>query len=225
MTTYFDLSQPVRTGMLIFPGDPAVEITPAEGAMAPWQVSTLKLGTHTGTHIDAASHYIPGGNTIEQYPLSRFILPGIVVHLADLAEDQAITGKMIAGKLKNLPEGGAILIQTDWDQYWESAKYFRHPHLSAEAVEALMEAHASLVGIDALNVDSTVQSTEHVHRLLLGHDILIVENLAHLKALQERVTYMVSFLPIHLVGLDGSPVRAAAWQVPSNHSSRGDARK
>ena len=75
----------------------------------------------------------------------------------------------------------------------------------------LIESKASLVGIDALNVDSTVQSTDHVHRLLLEREILIVENLTHLSALQPEKVYQFSFLPLRLAGMDGSPVRAVAW--------------
>jgi kynurenine formamidase len=71
----------------------------------------------------------------------------------------------------------------------------------------------SLVGIDALNVDSTHQGTTHVHELFLGGDILIVENLRRLDQLQPGRVYQFAFLPLLLPGLDGSPVRAVAWTV------------
>jgi kynurenine formamidase len=211
MSIFFDLSQPVKTGMTIYPGDPQPAIQPALGAAAPWQVSELHLGTHTGTHIDSASHFISNGKTIDQYPLERFILPGIVIPVPGLSDDQPIVEEFISDHLKDLPEGGAVLILTAWDQYWNTDRYLRHPYLSLETSMRLARAHASLVGIDALNVDSTVQSTDHVHRTLLGRDILIVENLAHLSDLQGGRLYQFSFLPIHLPGLDGSPIRAVAW--------------
>ena len=75
----------------------------------------------------------------------------------------------------------------------------------------LIKARASLVGIDALNVDSTVQSTTHAHHSLLGNDILIVENLTHLDKLEPGRIYQFSFLPMNFSGLDGSPIRAVAW--------------
>jgi arylformamidase len=212
MTIFFDLSQPVETGMTIYPGDPQPHIQPAAGTTAPWQVSELHLGSHTGTHIDAASHYFPTGRTIEKYPLERFILPGVVLSMPDLVEDQPISTDFIAKGLIDFPEGGAVLIQTKWDQFWSTARYLRHPYLSEEAARSLVEARASLVGIDALNVDSTYQSTVHVHNTLLGKDILIVENLTRLSALQPGRRYHFSFLPINLPGLDGSPVRAVAWE-------------
>jgi arylformamidase len=211
VSIFIDLSQPVEMGMTIFPGDPLPAIRPAAGLAAPWQVSELHLGSHTGTHIDSASHYIPGGKTIEQYSLERFVLPGVVILVPGLSDDQPISEELIAGGLKDLPEGGAALIQTNWDNYWKNDRYLRHPYLSAEATMCLVHARASLVGIDALNVDSTVQSTMHVHSTLLEKDILIVENLTGLSGLQAGRLFQFSFLPIKLPGMDGSPIRAVAW--------------
>ena len=70
----------------------------------------------------------------------------------------------------------------------------------------------SLVGIDALNVDSTVQAKDHAHATLLGNDVFIVENLRGLHQLLPDVVYHCSFLPLALSGLDGSPVQAIAWR-------------
>jgi arylformamidase len=211
VTTYFDLSQPLQPGMTIFPGDPIPSFRPADGVELPWRVADLRLGSHTGTHIDSVSHYFPGGKNVDQFPISRFILSGIVLLLSGLSDDQAISEEQISAGLKKLPEGGAVLIQTNWDQYWKTDRYLRHPYFSPRAAMQMIESKASLVGIDALNVDSTVQSTDHVHRLLLEREILIVENLTHLSALQPGRVYQFSFLPLRLAGMDGSPIRAVAW--------------
>jgi arylformamidase len=69
------------------------------------------------------------------------------------------------------------------------------------------------LGIDALNVDSTVQGTSHVHEILLTEDILIVENLARLSQLETMKPYQFSFLPLLISGSDGSPIRAVAWET------------
>lgn len=76
----------------------------------------------------------------------------------------------------------------------------------------IIRSKASLVGIDALNVDSTIQATNHAHHYLLEQEeILIVENLTNLSKLQPGKVYQFSFLPLHLAGMDGSPIRAVAW--------------
>jgi kynurenine formamidase len=75
-----DLTQPVRTGMPVFPNDPEV-VFEAAPALPPWRVTRLSLGTHSGTHIDAASHFLPKGATIDEYPLERFVMTAHVVRV------------------------------------------------------------------------------------------------------------------------------------------------
>lgn len=213
MKTIFDLSQPVENQMTYFPGDPKPSIQPAADVAAPWQVSQLHLGSHTGTHIDAASHYYAERSSIDRYPLERFLLPGGVAEAIGLSPDQAISAEAIRPALAQLPRGGTLLIRTGWDQFWKTEEYYRHPYISAEAAKDIVKAGVSLVGIDALNVDSTEQGSSLIHEILLGNDVLIVENLAHLDQLETGRIYRFSFLPILLPGLDGSPIRAVAWEV------------
>jgi arylformamidase len=213
MMKFYDLSQPIEQGMTFYPGDPKPCIHPVQEITSPWRVTHLDIGSHTGTHIDAPVHYITGGKSIDQYHLKRFVLPGMVLPVANLAEDQPVFPEHMIGDWRDFPEGGAILIQTEWDQYWKTEKYLNHPYLSLEAAQLLIRSKVNLVGIDALNVDSTVQSSAQVHRLLLENDILIVENLANLAKLQPAKLYQFSFLPLLLPGIDGSPVRAIAWEI------------
>ena len=117
---------------------------------------------------------------------------------------------VFAGYLAMLPTCGAVLVQTGWDSYWGDERYMCHPYLSPEAAELLVGNGIGVVGVDALNVDSTVQGTEHAHATLLGNDVLIVENLTRLDRLTPGRLYDFSFLPLALAGLDGSPIRAVA---------------
>jgi arylformamidase len=213
MINYFDLSQTIENSMTYYPGDPKPEIFPVKGQPEPWRVSELHIGSHTGTHIDAASHYIEQGWTIDQYPLERFLVPGIVVPLDGLLADEAIESSRIDAYLERLPEGGAIVIRTGWDRYWKQELYLRHPYLAPTSAKSLAKAGIGLLGIDALNVDSTFQETKHAHEILLGKNILIVENLKGLNQLQVGEIYQFSFLPLALHELDGSPVRAVAWKA------------
>ena len=211
MTQFFDLSHKVEKGMSYFPGDPEPVIQPAKGATPPWRVTELLIGSHTGTHIDASAHYFIEGRTIDQYALDRFVTPGITIALDDLDPDQPITDNLLGSSEIKITKGGAILLRTGWDKYWGQKLYERHPYLTTSAAERLVQAGAGLVGIDALNVDSTVQGTDYVHQILLGSDILIVENLRGLGQLHPVTPYWCSFLPLLLTGLDGSPIRAVAW--------------
>ncbi len=203
-----DLSRTVRAGMPVFPGDPGVSLRPA-AAQPPWQVTQLELGTHTGTHIDAAAHYVPGGTTIDEYPLERFVLTGRVAPV-DAGEASPVEWPALAEALPDDLAGGAVLLRTGWDRHWGEALAPRHPYLSAAAAEGLVERGAGLVGTDALNVDATELGTTHAHAILLGADVLIVENLRGLDSLEPGRPYPCSFVPLRLDRADGSPIRAYA---------------
>jgi kynurenine formamidase len=203
-----DLSHPLRTGMPVFPQDPEVVMEPA-GALQPWRVTRLGLGTHSGTHIDAASHYVPDGTTIDRYPLERFVLPSYVAPV-QAAANVAIGWRDLQAVLPVDVSGRAVLVQTGWDRKWGEESALAHPYLDQDAVDGLVAAGVTLVGTDALNVDATALGTTHAHHRLLGADVLIVENLTGLGALQPGRPYLCAFVPLRLESADGSPIRAYA---------------
>jgi arylformamidase len=204
-----DLSHTIEEGMPVFPGDPEPELRDG-GAAEPWHVMRLALGTHSGTHIDAASHYVGSGRTIDAYPLERFLVHAWVVRLHVKAEEEirweALEQQLPADGL----EGVGVLLHTGWDRHWGEPDAERHPYLSEEAARRLVELGVGLVGTDALNVDATAAGTEHVHSVLLGSDVLIVENLTSLERLQPGRRYECAFVPLRIAGADGSPIRAYA---------------
>uniref|UniRef100_A0A7C1XJC4 Cyclase family protein n=1 Tax=Thermomicrobium roseum TaxID=500 RepID=A0A7C1XJC4_THERO len=207
----YDLSQPIESAMPVFPGDPEVRLEPSS-ALAPWRVTRLTLGSHSGTHVDAPAHYFSDGRSITDYPVERFFVPAVVIPFPELGEDEPIPAAPLLRMQERLRPGSAVLLATGWDRYWGTERYFRHPFLSEEAVDALVAAGVGLVGIDALNVDSTVRGTEHAHARLLGADVLIVENLRGLAELPPSQNYLFVCLPLAVRGADGAPVRAVACE-------------
>ena len=203
-----DLSRRLETGMPVFPGDPPVDLAPA-AAQPPWQVTRLHLGTHSGTHIDAASHYVRGGRTIDAYPLERFVLDAYVVHL-DAAAEAAIPWEDIAAQLPVDVAGCAVLVHTGWERFWGTADAALHPSLAEDAAGGLAARGVTLVGTDALNIDATAAATVFAHAALLGADVLVVENLVGLGALAAGRPYCCAFVPLNVAGGDGSPIRAYA---------------
>lgn len=161
MSRLLDLSRRLETGTPVFPGDPPVELAPA-GAEPPWRVMRLHLGTHSGTHIDAASHYVPEGRTIDEYPLERFVLDAYVVHL-DVGAEAAISWEDIVAQLPGDLTGAGVLLHTGWDPHWGDGEATRHPYLSEDAADRLAASGVTLVGTDALNVDGTARPTTYAH--------------------------------------------------------------
>jgi kynurenine formamidase len=207
-----DLTHPIRTGLPGYPGDPPVRIDPWPDA-APWQVSAIRLGSHSGTHIDAPRHVDPAGPTIDQIPADRFVGRATVIPVLTPAENDPLGDGILSGVAHRLEPGSFALIGTGWDQYWGQETYLRHPYLSAALATALVDLGVGLVGVDVLSVDSTVDGGDAAHRILLSGGVLIVENLRHLATLDPARPYELLCLPLLLAGGDGAPVRAVARET------------
>jgi len=206
----FDLTQVLAPDIPRFPGDPKVQIAPLPG-YAPWQVSAIVCGTHSGTHMDAPRHRFADGKGIGAYGPDRLIGEGLVVEAGGRGENEPIPASVLDVVSKIVWPGWFALIRTRWSQYWQDDRYFHHPYLSPELADRLVELGAGIVSIDALSVDSTVDGGSAAHERLLSADVLIAENLRGLDGLTPGTPFAMACLPLSLGNSDGSPARIVAW--------------
>jgi arylformamidase len=206
----YDLTQPLMPEIPRFPGDPEVRIAPLPG-FEPWQVSALSLGTHSGTHMDAPRHRFPGGAGIGHYGPDRLIGRGFVVEARGVGSNEPIGVAILDGLRGRASPGWFAIVRTGWDTYWGNPRYFEHPYLSPALAQELVDLKVGIVAIDTLSVDSTVDAGSEAHRILLGADILIAENLCNLSVLVSSQPYTFAFMPLRIDEADGSPARVVAW--------------
>jgi arylformamidase len=220
-----DLSHTIHDEIQIYPGDPLPSIRRGLTHEKDYcHVDLLKLGSHTGTHIDAPYHFLKAGLRIDEIPVQRFIGNGILIDVSGKSERELITSTALELYASEIKKGDFVILRTGWDRYFGTPRYYLHPYLSAEGARLLVKMGVSLVGVDALNVDPTYyrrmdsdpsakdlpDEEEYgypVHDILLGNDILIVENLCNLDKINRR-NGIYSFLPLKLKDSDGSPIRA-----------------
>lgn len=206
----WDLSQPLDEHTPYFPGDPAFRRVPIPG-QEPWRISQIAMSSHNGTHMDAPLHRIEGGASIDHLPLSRLVGTALVVNATGFTENAPIPASILDAIHVPTRPGWIALVRTGWDHYWQDDRYFRHPYLSPDLAQRLVDSGCGLVAVDALSVDSTVDSGDAAHAILLGNDVLIAENLRGLDDLEQDRRYRVACLPLPMTGSDGSPVRFIAW--------------
>jgi arylformamidase len=196
----YDISVPIRTGMHVYDGNPGVALTRhesiAEGALA--NVTRLELGTHTGTHVDGALHFIDGAPGTEALPLEALIGAVLVV------DATAVETDLDEDALRSLPLADAerVLLRTRNSGLWELPE-FTHDfiRLTGSGARYLISRGVRLIGIDYLSIGDV-----DAHRELLGAGIVAVEGL-DLRAI-EPGAYNLICLPIRLEGSDGAPCRA-----------------
>jgi arylformamidase len=207
----YDLTQPLTPDIPRFPGDPEVRIEPIRD-FAPWQISALAMGTHSGTHMDAPLHRIPGGAGIGAYGPERLVGSGLVIDATGYGENTTLPASVLDSIRDLTWPGWFAVFRTGWDRFWGDERYFRHPFLSPELARELVAARAGIVAIDTLSIDSTVEAGAATHEILLGADVLIAENLCRLGDLTPNRGYTFAFLPLALGAADGSPARVVAWK-------------
>ncbi|KAJ7503164.1 putative cyclase [Mycena galericulata] len=209
-----DLSQSLKPGMQIYPGDPVFACHPiASIEKDGYAVTALSLGSHTGTHVDAPAHFFADGKPISQIPLSTFIGRALVVDLTHKSAREPITwDDDLAPHAHQMATGVILFLHTGWSQYWGTDKYLDHPFLERAAAEHIIATGIQVVGVDALSPDETrLDGTGSfgAHEVILGAGAVIAENLTNLHAIV-GLDYTVHLVPLNIDGSDGSPIRAYA---------------
>jgi len=212
-----DLTHPVAPGMPSFPGTPSPafreSFTIAEHGFREREITMI---SHTGTHADAPAHILPDGVTFDAYGIDRFAGQAVVIDApgagspAPTAGPSMVQVSDLRDQAARLADAEFVLLRTGWSAYWGRQEYFRgFPCLTAEAARWLVDRGVRGFGVDTCSVDPPDSKDLPVHHVLLGAEVLIVENLASLDVLPER-SFPFLALPLRLSDADGGPVRAVA---------------
>lgn len=217
-----DLSVPIGPTTQVYPGDPQPRLEPhATIGREGYNLLRVQIGSQTGTHVDAPYHFEPEGARVSALDLRLFVGPGFVLDLRGLAPRQRISWPEIEPLLvpaaERLGPGAIALLCTGWAVHFGTPAYLDHPYLDAEACRLMLDLGVRTIGIDAINVDETPDSTHPgegypVHHLIARAGGVIAENLHGL----EHIDFpdpLISLLPLPLEDADGAPVRAVAMQL------------
>jgi arylformamidase len=201
----YDISVPIRSGGLVYPGNPEIEITlqqaVARGAGA--NVSSIRFGSHTGTHADAARHFFDDGQTVDKIPLERLIGPALLLSFAD--DVRAVTAADL--RKQDLKGRTRILLRTR-NSALLSKKEFApdYTYLAPDGAQYLVDNGVELVGIDYLSIEQFHSGHHKTHRILLERSVVILEGLD--LSVPAPGEYELICLPLRIEGCDGAPARA-----------------
>jgi arylformamidase len=201
----YDISVPIRTGGLVYPGNPEIEImlqqAVAKGAGA--NVSTIRFGSHTGTHADAARHFFDDGQSVDRIPLERLIGPALLVSFPD---DVRAIGAADLGK-HDLKGRTRILLRTRNSALLSQKEFVRdYTYLAPDGAQYLVDNDVELVGIDYLSIEQFHSGHHLTHRILLERSVVILEGLD--LSVPAPGEYELICLPLRIEGCDGAPARA-----------------
>jgi arylformamidase len=193
---WIDITRPIDSNLLAYPGDPPVtlELLSAEGA----RVSRISLTTHSGTHVDAPSHVVPEGSTVDDIRWDSLSLKAQVLRISS---PNVVSVKEVAPRLS--VDAGAVLFRTR-NELW-SRNVFAPDHVCVEPrlAKLLVQRGVKLVGIDYLSVDPP--GSLEAHGELLRGGALVLEDV-DLRGVREGL-YRLLWLPLKITGGDGAPCR------------------
>jgi arylformamidase len=206
----YDLTHLIRENIQVWPGTPGPQISTLFTVENNGFMETqLSLVSHTGTHMDAPAHMIKNGLTLDRLPISHFIGLAVKIDLTHCC--RLIQAEDIESLLHLDFPFNWVLLHTGWSRYWGHQAYFGHyPVLTEKAAYLLSKLPLKGIGIDAPSFDAFDSKDYPNHHLLLGKNILFVENLRGLEPLPTGHMFSFSALPLHYVNADGAPVRAMA---------------
>jgi arylformamidase len=199
---------------------PAVEPVPRHPRVQAEPLTTLErdganntlvtFSIHTGTHIDAPLHFIPGGKTMDEIPLDRLCGRAWLCDLRQVIPRQdGVRHQITVEDLKRggLPPGGLkdviLTLFSGWaEEHWDKPDFYTaNPYLHESASRWLAEE-----GIKALALDFGVDGARPWpnHPTFLSQEICLIENLVNLEAILPDRDFTMYALPVKMRENGGS---------------------
>lgn len=203
-----DLSHTLTPSIPVYPGDIApvfedVSMFETHG----YRERRLHFSSHAGTHMDAPAHLLEGGRSLDQMELDCFAGKGLVLDVRGLSVIDRVTLETHEALIETCD---FVLFYAGFSEFWGSHRYFeRFPCLNREAASYLAQFKLKGVGVDTFSVDPLDSVDCENHKILLGKERVIIENLAGLEQLLGKSFQLLCF-PLKLETADGSPIRAVA---------------
>ena len=201
-----DLSHPLNKFTTVYPGTPPPSFKQITSISKDgYAERSIKMTTHTGTHIDAPSHILKDGKSLDQFGLDQFIGPAMVI---DCRGKEEIDIRFLQAHQKLIEAVEFVLFYTGWQDLWQTDGYFEgFPTLTNTATQWLIRFNLKAIGLDTISVDKMNDVSLVNHNILLNEDILIIENMCHLDKLISK-SFELHCVPLRIEDADASPVRA-----------------
>ena len=174
-------------------------------------ISRLNMNLHTGTHIDAPSHFVADGATIDEIPLERCHGRAVVYRSPEKPQGGVIGLEELKASGITFNEDDILIVDSGIRELRGDDRYYEDfPVPSAALLKWLLTKGIKCYGTDCPSIDPLGSESHENHKLLLRQEIPIVENLTNLDGLNEFEELTFSAFPLKLKALEASPCRAVA---------------
>ncbi len=215
-----DLTHILEPEIPCFPGfpSPKIEFFNTHEKGDTFNVEIVTFCPHTGTHLDSPWHLIKGAKKLDDLAGDCILGNAVVVDVSKKEGNVPITAEDIkeweAKTNVTIQEGDAVLLYSGHDKTWnlgkEGEKFWNKgwPYLNKDGAEYLASKKIRLLGMEPMSIDQYGTTDYPAHHVILGNDIIIIENLKNLAQLPSRCQIIAT--PLRIKGGSGSPVRVLA---------------
>lgn len=198
-----DLSQVIEDSMPVYPGDNRTNLFQTNYLkINSYNNHRLEINMHSGTHIDGPMHLTQSKEYISELSLDSFIGLGYVL---DVRNQPIIQTKPEYEEL--IINNSIVLLYTGWDSFYGTEKYYEdHPIIDIDFCKLLVRKNIKMLGMDIPSPDRYPFDS---HKLLLGNNIYIIENLTNLDKLLDITSFEVIAFPLN-IRADSSMARVIA---------------
>ncbi|HJQ74061.1 MAG TPA: cyclase family protein [Gaiellaceae bacterium] len=205
-----DLSHEYSDDMPLYPGLPSPSFHDfAEVRRDGYAMSEYHLLNHIGTHVDAPSHQVADGATLDEIPLESLVTDAVTVDLSGRAHG-AIGWDELEPLLGDLRAGDWLFLHSDNGRNWGTDEYWTGwSYPDAAASRALVERGIVGIGFDGPSADPVDTETFDLHKVWLSGGRMILENLTNLGLLPARAQVVVA--PLKVRAANGAPARVLAF--------------
>jgi arylformamidase len=212
---WFDLTRPVVSGQIGYPGDPPPQLHELTSIAAEgYRLTTLTTVLHAGTHLDAPAHFISGGATVDTLGLHQLLGWAVVISVppGPIAVEPLIDAlAQISGVVPHTPIGGNARMLFIKSGSTPPA-HLQLAWMTESGLDYLMTQGITVLGTDQLDLEAPPQgstpATYPCHRRLLGAGVLLLEDL-DLAPLPSGI-YECLVMPLRLAGAEAAPARVLA---------------
>lgn len=185
----------------------------------------LTFDEHTGTHMDAPSHFVANAGSVDRVPVDQLIAPLVVVSIAGRAgrnADATVSVDDLRGWEKRngrIPAGAFVAMHSGWDARVDTPARFLNrdrrgtmhaPGFSEAAARFLVQERDIVgAGVDTLSLDPAEAQKFVAHLAFLGAGKYGIELMANLGKVPPAGATMIAGAPKHEGG-SGGPLRVLA---------------
>lgn len=199
----YDITPAITSNLSVWPGDTpfSTKVLCHINLGASVTLSTINTTVHLGAHADAPMHYHNNGKSIGERDLNYYIGDCQVIHL-EIQRGETIKPNHL--KNKTIAAERVLFFTNTFTNINEWQEDFAA--LSPELVEELHSKGVILIGIDTPSVDLMNSKDLPAHKAILARDMAVLEGLSLMEV--PEGAYELIALPLKLMGVDASPVRA-----------------